>query len=97
MGNACYNQKATESWQVGFFFIFTYVTVSNLWVKAFGKSLRIKYLDLAQFSSALHPAGYVHSVSPDVVLWLACSDHPCYYRPVVYSCTNTQPTCFENT
>lgn len=43
------------------------------------------YLDFPQFSSALHPAGNVDCVSPDVVLRLPGPDHSRNHRPVVYA------------
>ena len=37
-----------------------------------------------QHSCALHSAGHVYTVAPDVILGLLGSDHPCYHRTVVY-------------
>lgn len=41
------------------------------------------HLDLAENSRALHAAGHIHRVSPDVVLRLLRPNHPCYHWPVV--------------
>ena len=41
------------------------------------------YLDLAQLSGALHPAGHVHRVAPDIVLRLPGSDHTGDHRAMV--------------
>lgn len=41
------------------------------------------HLDLAENACALHSAGHIHCVPPDVVLWLLRPNHPCYYWSVV--------------
>lgn len=37
------------------------------------------YLYLSLYSSAVHPAGYIHCVSPDVILWPPGSNHSCHH------------------
>lgn len=41
------------------------------------------HLDFSQNSGAVHPAGYIHRVAPDVVLRLLGSDDSGYYWTVV--------------
>jgi len=43
----------------------------------------LNYLYLSQDSSAVHSAGYVHRVPPDVILWFLGSDDSGYYWTVV--------------
>lgn len=47
------------------------------------------YLDLAELPSALHPAGHIHRVAPDVILWFPRPDHTSYHRAVINACGNT--------
>lgn len=41
------------------------------------------YLDLPQLPGALHPAGHVHRVAPDVVLRFPRPDHSGYHRAMI--------------
>lgn len=46
------------------------------------------YLDLSLYSSTVHPAGYIHCVSPDVILRPPGSNHSCHHRAHVDTCVN---------
>ena len=43
-------------------------------------------LDLAAHARAVHPAGQVHRLPPDVVLRLLGADHPRHHRAVGHTC-----------
>lgn len=45
-----------------------------------------KYLDLPWDPRAVHSAGDVHRVPPDVILWPSSPDHPCYYWTHINTC-----------
>ena len=45
------------------------------------------YLYFAHFARAVHPAGHVDSVPPDVVLRFPSPNDPGYHGAVVYPCT----------
>lgn len=49
------------------------------------------YLDLSKLSSALHSAGYINRVAPDVVLRFSCPDHSSYHRAMINACTKKPP------
>ena len=50
---------------------------------------RRAYLDLSELPGALHPAGHVNGVAPDVILRLPRSDHSSYHRAVINACGET--------
>ena len=41
------------------------------------------YLDLPELARALHPAGHVDRVAPDVILWFLGPYHSGHYRSMV--------------
>lgn len=43
------------------------------------------YLDFPKFSSALHAAGNIDRVSPNVILRFPCPNHACDHRTMVYT------------
>lgn len=43
------------------------------------------YLDFPEFTSALHAAGNIDRVSPDVILRFPCPDHSRNHGPMVYA------------
>lgn len=43
------------------------------------------YLDFPKFSGALHSAGHVDCVSPDVILRFSGPNHSSNHRPMVYA------------
>lgn len=47
------------------------------------------YLDLSELPGALHPAGYVDCVAPDVVLRFPRPDHSGYHRAMINACGKT--------
>lgn len=47
------------------------------------------YLDLSELPGALHPAGHVNGVAPDVILRLPRPDHSSYHRAVINACGET--------
>lgn len=42
-----------------------------------------QYLDAVWYSCAVHPAGHVDCVPPDIILGFPGSNHSCYHRPHV--------------
>lgn len=48
------------------------------------------YLDFVQHSSAVHPAGYIDSVAPDIILWLLGPNDTGYYRSMVNTCETAE-------
>lgn len=43
-------------------------------------------LDLAAHAGAVHPAGQIHRLPPDVVLRLLGTDHACHHRAMSHTC-----------
>lgn len=44
------------------------------------------HLYFVQHSSAVHSAGHIHRVTPNIILRFMSSNHSCNHWPVVYSC-----------
>lgn len=55
-----------------------------------GSKCQWVYLYFAQDSGAVHPAGYIHCVPPDVILWFLGSDDSGYHWTVVNTLQRTQ-------
>lgn len=45
----------------------------------------ILYLNAVWYSCAVHPAGHINCVTPDVILGFPGSNHSCYHRAHVQS------------
>lgn len=52
-----------------------------------GQDRAPSYLDLAQLAGALHPAGHVHRVAPDVILGFPGADDSSDHWAVVDTCS----------
>lgn len=46
----------------------------------------LSYLYFVQHSSAVHSAGHIYRVTPNIILRFMSSNHSCNYWPMVYSC-----------
>lgn len=51
----------------------------------------LSYLYFVQDPGAVHSAGHVDSVAPDVILWLLSPYDASYYRPMVDTCNMSEP------
>lgn len=51
---------------------------------------RLHYLYFVQDPGAVHPAGNVDSVAPDVILWLLSPYDASYYRSMVDTCNMSE-------
>lgn len=64
--------------------IFMFASVGLCWL----------YLDLSKLPGALHPAGYIHCVAPDVILRFPRTDHSSYHWAMINACWTTNSTQF---
>lgn len=51
--------------------------------------IRLYYLDFPEDSGAVHSAGYIHCVPPDIILRLLGSNYSSYHWTVVNACERT--------
>lgn len=51
---------------------------------------RLNYLYFVQDPGAVHSAGDIDSVAPDVILWLLSSYDTGYYRSMIDTCNMTE-------
>lgn len=54
------------------------------------------YLDLPELPCALHPAGYVDCVAPDVILRFPRPDYSSYHWAMINACRKKNKTVFCN-